>query len=98
MYICKVYEICCLSIAAPPLTPSACQKSNESETRQIKMQKQHSKGESSPVVVDRQSSSPNIPNITSEHGTAETEGERSALLESICKFNRGSLRKVRSND
>lgn len=23
---------------------------------------------------------------------------RSALLESICKFNRGSLRKVRSND
>ncbi|XP_037917304.1 PX domain-containing protein kinase-like protein isoform X1 [Hermetia illucens] len=28
----------------------------------------------------------------------ETDCERSALLESICKFNRGSLRKVRSND
>ncbi|XP_005182744.1 PX domain-containing protein kinase-like protein isoform X2 [Musca domestica] len=79
-------------IKSPPLTPSAYQTCNESETRQ---QQKTSLMQASPVVsVDRQSSSPNIASDENE----SAEPERSALLESICKFNRGSLRKIRSND
>ncbi|XP_001360653.2 PX domain-containing protein kinase-like protein [Drosophila pseudoobscura] len=51
--------------------------------------------------VERQSSTPNLLAEDPEAAEGEGEGEeltRSALLESICKFNRGSLRKVRSND
>lgn len=44
--------------------------------------------------VERQASTPNISTDTEQSG----DPTRSALLESICKFNRGSLRKVRSND
>ncbi|XP_039479630.1 PX domain-containing protein kinase-like protein [Drosophila santomea] len=47
--------------------------------------------------VERQSSTPNMLSEDVEGGDGE-EPTRSALLESICKFNRGSLRKVRSND
>ncbi|XP_037949454.1 PX domain-containing protein kinase-like protein [Teleopsis dalmanni] len=53
---------------------------------------QHQKEIPTLASVERQSSSPNIP--TDDN----SEPARSALLESICKFNRGSLRKVRSND
>ncbi|KAH8374446.1 hypothetical protein KR200_008889 [Drosophila serrata] len=51
--------------------------------------------------VERQSSTPNMLAEDAEAGDGDGEGDeltRSALLESICKFNRGSLRKVRSND
>ncbi|KAH8372970.1 hypothetical protein KR009_009168 [Drosophila setifemur] len=48
-------------------------------------------------VVERQSSTPNMLADDSEAAEGD-ELTRSALLESICKFNRGSLRKVRSND
>ncbi|KRG04585.1 PX domain-containing protein kinase-like protein isoform X2 [Drosophila mojavensis] len=51
---------------------------------------------SSNLVVERQTSTPNIASEDVDAG--EDEPTRSALLESICKFNRGSLRKVRSND
>ncbi|XP_073844562.1 PX domain-containing protein kinase-like protein [Musca autumnalis] len=79
-------------IKSPPSTPSAHQKCNETETRP---KNKTSLKETSPVVsVDRQSSSPNI---AAEENDCK-EPERSALLESICKFNRGSLRKIRSND
>jgi len=47
--------------------------------------------------VERQSSTPNMLAEDAEDGDGD-EPTRSALLESICKFNRGSLRKVRSND
>ncbi|KAH8291018.1 hypothetical protein KR054_007801 [Drosophila jambulina] len=47
--------------------------------------------------VERQSSTPNMLAEDAEAGDGD-EPTRSALLESICKFNRGSLRKVRSND
>ncbi|XP_017097415.2 PX domain-containing protein kinase-like protein [Drosophila bipectinata] len=47
-----------------------------------------------PPAVERQSSTPNM--LAEDPEGDETT--RSALLESICKFNRGSLRKVRSND
>ncbi|XP_013099649.2 PX domain-containing protein kinase-like protein isoform X1 [Stomoxys calcitrans] len=88
-------------LKSPPPTPAAYQSSNEAETRQtIRHHTQQSINEMSPPgaasSVDRQSSSPNI--TSDEQVSAETEIERSALLESICKFNRGSLRKVRSND
>ncbi|KAH8254476.1 hypothetical protein KR032_010365 [Drosophila birchii] len=48
-------------------------------------------------AVERQSSTPNMLAEDAEAGEGD-ELTRSALLESICKFNRGSLRKVRSND
>ncbi|XP_061401250.1 PX domain-containing protein kinase-like protein [Musca vetustissima] len=79
------------SILAPPLTPSAHQRGNEFESHQ--QHKTSLKQTSSVASVDRQSSSPNI---ASEADSGEPV--RSALLESICKFNRGSLRKIRSND
>ncbi|XP_034105320.1 PX domain-containing protein kinase-like protein [Drosophila albomicans] len=47
--------------------------------------------------VERQTSTPNMASEDAEAGE-DDEPTRSALLESICKFNRGSLRKVRSND
>ncbi|XP_034477790.1 PX domain-containing protein kinase-like protein [Drosophila innubila] len=52
---------------------------------------------SATVSVERQISTPNMASADVEAGD-EDEPTRSALLESICKFNRGSLRKVRSND
>ncbi|XP_037827498.1 PX domain-containing protein kinase-like protein [Lucilia sericata] len=79
------------SLKSPPTTPSPYQKSNECQSHQNSQQLRQT---SSLASVDRQSSSPNITSDT-ECGN---EVERSALLESICKFNRGSLRKVRSND
>ncbi|KAH8284690.1 hypothetical protein KR018_011562 [Drosophila ironensis] len=48
--------------------------------------------------VERQSSTPNMLAEDPEAADEGDETTRSALLESICKFNRGSLRKVRSND
>lgn len=76
---------------APPATPSVYQKSNECQSHHNSQQLRQT---SSLASVDRQSSSPNITSDTQ----CGNEVERSALLESICKFNRGSLRKVRSND
>ncbi|KAM7344335.1 PX domain-containing protein kinase-like protein isoform 2-T2 [Cochliomyia hominivorax] len=74
-----------------PTTPYVCQKSHGHQSHPNSQQLRQT---SSLASVDRQSSSPNI---TSE-AQFGNEVERSALLESICKFNRGSLRKVRSND
>lgn len=63
--------------------------------------------------IERQLSTPNIlgDQVVEESMEEEEEpqredvsnngsnlSDRSALLESICRFNRGSLRKVRSND
>ncbi|ALC42353.1 CG8726 [Drosophila busckii] len=50
--------------------------------------------------VERQTSTPNMLTEAdaATYAAEEEEPTRSALLESICKFNRGSLRKVRSND
>uniref|UniRef100_A0A1A9WNK1 WH2 domain-containing protein n=1 Tax=Glossina brevipalpis TaxID=37001 RepID=A0A1A9WNK1_9MUSC len=94
---------------APPPTPSY-QRSKEASNHNQITQQRTTVGQSTPLAnVERQSSTPNI--TTSDEyyrysGNANDideddnglEKNRSALLESICKFNRGSLRKVRSND
>ncbi|XP_030557973.1 PX domain-containing protein kinase-like protein isoform X1 [Drosophila novamexicana] len=59
-------------------------------------QQSHQVLPASSAAVERQISTPNI--ATEDVDAGEDEPTRSALLESICKFNRGSLRKVRSND
>lgn len=79
---------------APPPTPFVHQHTQEQQQEQPQ---QHSATKQKTLLanVERQASSPNISTDTDEHSGDPT---RSALLESICKFNRGSLRKVRSND
>ncbi|KMY92149.1 PX domain-containing protein kinase-like protein isoform X3 [Drosophila simulans] len=74
-------------IKSPPLTPGP-------HLGSIYQQELPS---STGAPVERQSSTPNMLSEDAEGGDGD-EPTRSALLESICKFNRGSLRKVRSND
>ncbi|XP_002032841.2 PX domain-containing protein kinase-like protein isoform X1 [Drosophila sechellia] len=74
-------------IKSPPLTPGP-------HLGSIYQQELSS---STGAPVERQSSTPNMLSEDAEGGDGD-EPTRSALLESICKFNRGSLRKVRSND
>ncbi|XP_053962468.1 PX domain-containing protein kinase-like protein [Anastrepha ludens] len=75
-------------VKSPPPTPFERQHAQELQKHSS------SKQIISLANVERQASSPNISTDTEQGG----EPTRSALLESICKFNRGSLRKVRSND
>ncbi|KAL9918285.1 PX domain-containing protein kinase-like protein [Glossina fuscipes fuscipes] len=91
---------------SPPPTPSAYQRSKQASNHN-QFAQQHSPGQSTSLAnVERQSSTPNITTSDDHHGGNDNdvnednglEKNRSALLESICKFNRGSLRKVRSND
>ncbi|XP_068147498.1 PX domain-containing protein kinase-like protein [Drosophila tropicalis] len=77
-------------LKSPPLTPAPhlCGQQGDLPTA----------GSSMASSVGRQSSTPNMLSDDGDAGGEEDEPTRSALLESICKFNRGSLRKVRSND
>ncbi|XP_017467159.1 PREDICTED: PX domain-containing protein kinase-like protein [Rhagoletis zephyria] len=79
-----------VDIKSPPF------EQQQSTAHEKQQQQQHSSSKQPTLLanVERQASSPNI-SIDTEQGSEPT---RSALLESICKFNRGSLRKVRSND
>ncbi|XP_011207308.2 PX domain-containing protein kinase-like protein isoform X1 [Bactrocera dorsalis] len=80
-----------MDIKSPPPTPFVQYNAPEQQQEQ-----QHSATKQITFLanVERQASTPNISTDTEQSG----DPTRSALLESICKFNRGSLRKVRSND
>ncbi|XP_030372640.1 PX domain-containing protein kinase-like protein [Scaptodrosophila lebanonensis] len=79
-------------IKSPPLTPALHMATQTLQQTPFDVADLPASTSGGAASVERQSSTPNM----SSEDTSEPT--RSALLESICKFNRGSLRKVRSND